>query len=287
MAPSPPDKKSPKEPFFLSQVLPLALTAVVFVALFGILYLAIILLNRFTPDAPIVLELRWPDVLFGLTIYLKTSVDFAIFIGNLMRANPGYKSRIAVEIGTALGNAAGTLAILALWNYFKGLDFLLAAMVFVAALVLLRLAQDGLQHGEERTSKGTLIGRLSMWLDRFLGKFNDKIDPFLSKIVPHTSFKQAGVLKFWPLFFFAFTIPFILGLDDFAGYVPLFSIVNVFGFATGVLLGHMILNALLYLSPIATIKAVTNAWVAFAGSVVFVGLSIYGFTEVAKILLGH
>lgn len=276
-----------KNSFWLSQVLPLILTAVVFLALFGLLYLAIVALNRFTPGAPIILELRWPDVLFGLTIYLKTSVDFAIFIGNLMRENPGYKSRIAVEIGTAFGNAAGTLLILVLWNYFKALDFLLAAMVFVASLVLLRLAQDGLRHGEQRTDPGTLIGRLSVRLDGFLGKLNEKIDPFLSKIVPHTSFRQAGTLKFWPLFSFAFTIPFILGLDDFAGYVPLFSIVNVFGFAAGVFLGHMILNALLYLSPVVTIKAVTNAWVAFLGSVVFVGLAIYGFVEVTKIIIGR
>lgn len=279
--------KENENSFWLSQALPLALTAVVFFVLFLSLYLLILLLNRFALGAPIAMELRWPDVLFGMTIYLKTSVDFAIFIGNLMRANPGYKSRVAVEIGTAVGNAAGTLVILVLWNYFKELDWLLAAMVFLASLVLLRLAQDGLEHAQQRAGVGSVAGRLADVLDRSLGAINKTIDPFLSKIVPHTSFSQAAALKFWPLFAFAFTVPFVLGLDDFAGYVPLFSIVNIFGFATGVFLGHMVLNALLYLSPNQTIKTVTNSWVALIGSMVFVGLAVYGFSEVVKIIFSH
>lgn len=275
------------ESFWLSQALPLGLTVVVFFALFTALLLVIVALNQIMPGPSIVLQLHWSDILVGMTIYLKTSVDFAIFIGNMMRANPGYKGRIAVEIGTALGNALGTLVILIIWNFFKELDWLLAAMVFVASLVLLRLAQDGLEHAQDRTSGESLSGRMSFWFNKFLGKINSTIDPFLSKIVPHTSFRAAEGLSFWPLFVFAFTVPFVLGLDDFAGYVPLFSIVNVFGFATGVFLGHMILNILLYLSPTQTIKAVTNPWVAFLGSVAFVGLALYGFVEVVKIIFWH
>ncbi|MDP2932626.1 MAG: hypothetical protein Q8N81_00670, partial [bacterium] len=160
-------------------------------------------------------------------------------------------------------------------------------MVFLASLVLLRLAQDGLSHATERTNDGAFIHRLACRLDWVLGKINNVIDPFLSRIVPHTSFRAAEGLSFWPLLGFALTIPFILGLDDFAGYVPLFSIVNVFGFATGVLLGHMVLNALLYISPTRTIKAVTNPWVALLGSLVFVALAVYGFSEVFKIIFLH
>lgn len=273
-----------KEPIFLSQILPLALTGVVFSALFGVLYLVVLFLNRVAAGEGIIVRLRWPDIIFGMTIYLKTSVDFAIFIGNMMKSNPGYKSRIAIEIGTALGNALGTFLILGLWNFFKELDWLLALMVFLASLVLLRLAQDGLSHAIERSREKTFFHGFSSWLDNTLKKINALIDPFLSKIVPQTSFRGAEGLRFWPLFSFAFTVPFILGLDDFAGYVPMFSIVNVFGFATGVLLGHMALNAFLYLSPNQTIRAVTNRWVALLGSLVFVGLAAYGFSEVVKIL---
>src|SRR3990167_3904370 len=99
----------------MDQLLPLALTVVILVLLSGILWGEIILLNQFTSQK-ILTDIRWSDVLVGLTIYLKTSIDFAIFMGNLMHANPGWKNRIAIEIGTAVGNASGTLIILAIWT---------------------------------------------------------------------------------------------------------------------------------------------------------------------------
>lgn len=274
-----------QESIWRDQALPLFLTVVTFLCLFGILFLIISALNHLNPNQPILLELRWPDVIFGITIYLKTSVDFAIFIGNLIKNNSGYKSRIAVEIGTALGNAAGTVLILILWNFFKELTWLLAIMVFSASLVLLRMAEDSLEHA--RTATDFSFAKTVRALDRILGKINKVFDPLLKRIVPHGNLTASRSLKFWPLLLFAFTIPFILGMDDFAGYVPLFSIINVFGFATGVFLGHMILNILLYLSPAKTIKTVSHPIISLLGSLVFVGLAIYGFSEVYKILFLH
>jgi len=57
-------------------------------------------------------------------------------------------------------------------------------------------------------------------------------------------------MAFLPLCVFSFTVPFILGLDDFAGYVPLFDLINVFGFAIGVFSGHMFLNIMLYIGVV-------------------------------------
>ena len=34
------------------------------------------------------------DILIGLTIYLKTSIDFAVYIGRLMAKYPGWKNRV-------------------------------------------------------------------------------------------------------------------------------------------------------------------------------------------------
>jgi len=83
---------------------------------------------------------------------------------------------------------------------------------------------------------------------------------------------------------FAFTVPFILGLDDFAGYVPLFKIVNVFGFAIGVFAGHMILNIFLFISPKTTINVVKNAYISAVGALVFIGLAIWGISETIHLL---
>lgn len=269
-----------------NQSLPIILTFVVCGALTVILYLFLHLLNFFTAT-DIILQLRWTDILVGLTIYLKTSVDFALIIGNLMSVYDGVKNRIAIEIGTAFGNALGTLIVLGIWNFFREVEWLLALMIFIAALVLFRLAQDGFEHVHEWDDKyPRWFKTLSNWLETGVTMMNRFVDPVLHYIVPHARMKPKKGLGFLGLFAASFTIPFILGLDDFAGYVPLFSIVNVFGFATGVFLGHMVLNLALFISPSRTIKAVKNPLISFTGSVVFIGLAIWGFWEVYRILVG-
>ena len=90
-----------KSPVFPNQVVPLLLTFVVCAAGVGVLFLEIKLLNLFVvAREPIVPVLRLSDILIGMTIYLKTSIDFAIFIGRLMQQYPGWKNRILIEIGT-------------------------------------------------------------------------------------------------------------------------------------------------------------------------------------------
>jgi len=99
---------------------------------------------------------------------------------------------------------------------------------------------------------------------------------------------KPGVSKTWSgLFLSSLTIPFILGLDDFAGYVPIFNIVNVFGFSIGVLFGHMVLNIFLFISPQRTIKVVKNPLVSFFGSIAFILLGLWGLYEIIRILFIH
>ncbi len=271
---------------FITQGVPLVLTVVIFVALSFVIYLQVLFLNRFT-GTDIMTKIRWSDVLVGLTIYLKTSVDFAIFIGNLMHAFPGWKNRIAIEIGTAVGNALGTIAILAIWNFFRDVEILLALMIFIAALVLLKLAQEGLEHTHEGSELPAFLLPYERKLHGTLIHINHFTHRFLKYIIPDITMKPQGKLTFWGLFIMAFTVPFILGLDDFAGYVPLFSIVNVFGFSIGVLLGHMVLNILLFISPKKTIAIVKNALISFIGSIAFVALAVWGFYETFRVLFGH
>ena len=275
-----------KESVFLSQYLPLILTVVIFLVLSAVLYLEIIVLNTFSSEH-ILTQIRWGDVLVGMTIYLKTSVDFAIFIGNLMSQYPGWKNRIAIELGTAVGNALGTMIVLGIWSFFREIDWLLALMIFVAALVLLRLAQDGVEHAKEGlTQKRNALAMTIIAMEKVLKSINSFVNPVLKYIIPHVSMRSVGKKTLIGVVAMSFTIPFILGLDDFAGYVPLFDIVNVFGFSIGVLMGHMILNAFLFISPKKTIAIVKNSIISFIGSLAFIALAIWGFYEVYRILLG-
>ncbi|MEK7165628.1 MAG: hypothetical protein AAB874_02370, partial [Patescibacteria group bacterium] len=71
----------------------------------------------------------------------------------------------------------------------------------------------------------------------------------------------------------------------FAGYVPLFNVINVFGFSVGVFAAHTLLNIALFISPSRTIVAVKNEWVSFLGTLAFIGLAFYGFFEVIRLFL--
>lgn len=269
------------------QTIALVLTGVTCAVLVVLLWVEIVLLNTFSSER-IQLHIRLADVLVGLTIYLKTSIDFAIFIGRLMDKNPGLKGRIGIEIGTALGNAAGTFAILLLWAFFKEVNWLLAIMIIIAALVLVRLAQDSLDHVDTANPSYPRWFRASVsGFDRVLRMANHVFEPVLSKILPSHSLKVETKRNFLALLAMSFTVPFILGLDDFAGYVPLFNVVNVFGFAIGVFVGHMVLNAFLYISPKRTIKLVKNPIIALFGSVAFILLAGWGLIEAYKLLFLH
>jgi len=274
-----------KRAHLIEQVVPLVLTVVVCAILIGVIWLEILLLNRFT-TTHIVVQVRWTDVLIGMTIYLKTSVDFAIFIGNLMHSARGWKNRVMIEIGTAVGNALGTIIVLALWDMFRDIKPLLAVMIVWAALVLFKLAEDGFEHARDKTYLlptwfYTLVSRTESGV-KLINRFTS---PILSRVMPHLSMNPPKYLTLFGLFLFSFRVPFILGLDDFAGYVPVFNIVNVFGFSIGVLGGHMILNILLFISPEHTIKIVKHPVISFLGSIAFVLLAIWGLYEVIHLLI--
>ena len=251
-----------------------------------VLWFEIVVLNRLVISREVIkVHLVLADILVGMTIYLKTSIDFAIFIGRLMSKFPGWKNRIMIEIGTALGNILGTLVILLIWDVFREVRFLMAAMIVVASLVLFRLAEDGLEHVKDEQGKYKVsFGGIEKILERILHQGNQLVAPVLTRLIPHTNIKDTNKKGFLPLFVLSISVPFILGLDDFAGYIPLFNVVNVFGFATGVFLGHMILNVALFLSPIKTITAVKNPIISFLGSIAFILLALWGLYEAARLI---
>lgn len=270
----------------LAQLIPLSLTVVVLLGLISILHLFLILFNLLPVAQPIVLTLRWYDIAIGATIYLKTSIDFAIFMGRMMAANPGWRSRVAIEIGTAAGNAIGTIAIIGLWVLLKDVHILLAIMVFIASLVLFELAHSSLEHFTSWQAAGGIKRLLFLLLHGILDVIKKGIDPILLRVMPDLSAKMRGKagLSWTGLMGFAVSVPFILGLDDFAGYVPLFTVVNVYGFAVGVIGAHTLLNIALFLSPTKTIEAVKNETVSFLGALAFIGLGVYGLMETFRII---
>ena len=259
----------------LSQFIPITLTIVILGLLIAVLHACLFLLNKIPGTIPILLVIRPQDVLVGATIYLKTEIDFAIFIGRLMETYPGWRNRVALEIGSAIGNASGTILIIGIWVILKHVDILLALMVILASLVLFELAYAGTEY---------INGFEPM--KRLLWGIHRLLHPILSRIIPDLGANLKGNthLSWKELAAFSTKIPFILGLDDFAGYVPLFSVINVYGFAVGVIAAHTALNLSLFISPKRTITVVKNQFITLIGTIAFIGLGIYGLAEAGKIV---
>lgn len=179
---------------FYEQVIPLVLTIVIFLVLGLVLNFFIHFLNRFT-GVDIALHIRVTDILVGLTIYLKTSVDFAIYIGNLMKQFPGWKSRIAIEIGTAVGNALGTFIVLGIWNFFREVDIILGLMIFIASLVLLRLAEDGFEHAFGTSRIKGFLYEISQLTYIGIRAINTLTAPLISRVIPNISLNNNSIEK--------------------------------------------------------------------------------------------
>ena len=267
-----------------AQLTPLLLTVATAFGLCVVLYLFLTFLNLFPIKQHIQLALRPVDILVGMTIYLKTSIDFAILIGNLMRTNPGWKKRIAIEIGTALGNALGTLLVLTIWFFFKEVPILMVIMIFIAALVLLKMAEEGFAEFLHQP-RFREITKLVTLINKSLYKFNRVFAPFISKVLPQMGITKTQSLPFCQLLILSFTVPFIFGLDDFAGYIPLFNIINVFSFCVGVFLAHMALNIALFASPKKTTAIVNHPAIILIGSCAFVGIAVWGMFEAVEIII--
>lgn len=269
---------------FIRQLVPVILTVVTFLALSTCLYGLLLILNSLPLSQEVLLDFRKRDVLIGIAVYLKTAIDFAIFIGNLMHTNPGWRKRIAIEFGTAVGNAFGTFLVLIVWITFREVPLLMVVMIFVASIVLLRMAQESLEEFLKNKKSFINIKMPVYLLQAQLNFVNKLFRPVLKFVVPHLNLTRAKKLSFTNLVVFSFTIPFILGLDDFAGYIPLFSVVNLFGFALGVMLGHMILNIGLFVFPSLTVRVVRHPFVLILGGLAFIGLGLWGFFEAFKLL---
>jgi hypothetical protein len=271
--------------FFVERLVPLILTVFTFLVLSTLLYGLLLFLNSFLLQNQVILDFRKRDVLIGIAVYLKTAIDFAIFIGNLMRTNPGWKKRIAIELGTAVGNAFGTFLVLSAWIFLKQMPILMAGMIFIASIILLRMAEESLQEFLKQ-KKSFIRMRMPVYLLQAQLNFINKIfRPVLGFFVPDLNLTRAKKLSFANLIVFSFTIPFVLGLDDFAGYISLFSIINVFGFTLGVLLGHMLLNIGLFAFSKKTVQIVTHPFVLIGGGFAFIALGLWGFIETANVLL--
>ena len=213
----------------------------------------------------------------GVFIYLKTAVDYALFVGNLMSQNPGTKNRLLMNVGTQVGCFVGVTLILVLWAFFKELRWLMAGLLVLAAAVLFGLGDNSQDHFEG----------LPTWLKRPLEWFFQVTRPLVERL---TFFMPDGELDPkplfpWPLFLVSMIIPFALGADDLAGYLALLTPGDAFGLLVGIYLGDALIDMALFLKPSWTVRVVTNPWVSYLGAWFFVGLGALSLYDAVRLFI--
>jgi len=206
----------------------------------------------------------WGQVALGVFIYLKTAVDYALFVGSLMEFNAGIPRRIAMNAGTSIGCFVGVTFIAVLWSFFREIRWLMAILLVVAGMILFKLGDGSRQHFED----------VHPWLKKPLHVFFDMMRPIVrvfTFFMPNTEL-SAGALSVGKLFVLSMIIPFALGADDLAGYMVLLSATNIFSLLIGIYLGDAIIDAALFMNQELTVKIVKNRWVSYLGALFFIGL---------------
>jgi len=269
----------------IEKIIPVFLTVLTFFVLSTLLYGVLLVLDSLHLQYPIILDFRKRELLFGILIFLKTAIDFAIFMGNLMHTNPGWKKKIAIAFGTSIGNAFGTFLILTVWTLFKEIPALMVISILFSSVILLKLSEESFELFLKQKKSFIKIRMPVGLLQNQLDFVNSLFRPILKFFVPDLNLTRTKKLSFINLIVFSFTIPFILGINDFAGYIPLFEYVNVFGFTLGVMLGHMLLTIGLFMLPKKTVSVVKHPIVLIGGGLAFLAIAIFGFYESFKILI--
>ncbi len=272
---------------FIRKIVPILLAIFTFLGLATVLYGILLILDSLPLTYPIILDFRRREVLIGVVIYLKTAIDFAILMGNLMHTNPGWKKRIAIGLGTAMGNAFGTFSVLTVWTLAKEFKILIIVFVFVSSVILLRLAEESFEEFLKQKKSFIKIDirkPVSLLQDQ-LDFVNRIFRPILKFFVTDLNLTKTKKLSFANLVIFSFTIPFILGFNDFSAYIPMFAYINVFGFTLGILSGHMLLTIGLFAFPKKTVLFVKHPLVLIGGGLAFIMIGLFGFWQTFRILI--
>lgn len=253
------------------QLLPIGLSLSLFALFSALTYVLVRWLGGLST------EFIWWQFALGIFIYLKTSVDYALFVGGLMGENEGIPKRIAMNVGTQVGCFLGVTMIVILWSFFKEIHWLMAILLVIAGYILIGLG-DGSQEHFESLPEG---------FRKPLRIFFDITRPVVGLF---TWFMPDGEMSAVPmtvgrLLLVSSIIPFALGADDLAGYMTLLQPANVFSLLVGIYFGDAIIDIALFFSPKTTVSIVKNRWVSYFGALFFIGLGVVSIFDGVMLII--
>lgn len=260
-----------------NQLIPISVSLGCFVVFVLLTYFLLNIINGFgIIQQKFILSISFTDILLGMVIYLKTAVDYAIFVGLMMDKNAGTVKRIAMNAGTSIGAFIGVSLVVILWAFFKEISWLMAILLVLAGAVLFSLGDSSQEHFKAIPAK----------LKKPLEVFFNIVRPVISLLtffMPNGEFKPRKMAG-WSLFIFSGVLPFLLGADDLAGYMALIRTHNIFGLLIGIYLADAFIDIALFSNRKFTVRMVKNRWISYFGALFFVFLGVISFKHAFELI---
>ncbi|MEI7578463.1 MAG: hypothetical protein WCJ58_00310 [bacterium] len=259
----------------INQIFPVITCLILFIVFmfFSIIFIKF-LMNPFASD-PIELKLHFSSMAVGFFLYFVTAVDYALIVGRMQAANPGIKARFAMNVFTCIGCFIGVTVVLFLWGFAKEVSWLILPLLIFAGSVMIKLAYEGRGYFEKSKSVPFFI---RIPLARLLKIFFYFSKP-LTFWIPELGSPNVQKMRIRNLAKWAFLLPFIIGLDDFVGYMGAMTIYNVFSLLFGIYLADIVIDLLIFISPKFTKKVVQSALLSLLAAFAFLYLAYKSYSE--------
>ena len=260
------------------QLLPISVSLSFFIIFSYLTYFILKYINTLNAvEEKILITIIYEQVVLGMFIYLKTAVDYAIFVGRLMDKNQGIKKRLAMNIGTSLGCFFGVSLILIIWSIFKEVKIIMFILLLFSGMILIGLGDNSQEHFHDMNKNFKTPVQVFFNITR-------PIVNMFTFFMPEGSMK-AKTLDLKSLFIYSAILPFILGADDLAGYMVLMSISNVFSLLIGIYLADAVIDIFLFTNRKLTTKFVKNKFISYFGAIFFIIIGVLSIIKAINIYL--
>lgn len=215
------------------------------------------------------------DVAVGFFLYFVTAIDYALIVGRMQNANPGFKQRFVMNVFTCLGCFVGVSLVLFLWGFAKEITLLVIPLLIFAGSVMIKLGYEGHEYFINSKVIPTFLRNTTILVLKLL-YYLTKIFTFWMPELSSPSVKKMSLknLAKW-----SFLLPFIIGVDDLIGYMGAMTIYNAYGLLFGIYLADIVIDLLIFISPKFTKKMVENAVLSLLATYAFIYLAYKSFSE--------
>jgi len=147
-------------------------------------------------------------------------------------------------------------------------------LIFAGA-VMIKLAHEGQEYYEDAKQIPAAFRNITIKTLTFFYS----VTRFATFWIPELSGPKVKKMNVIHLAKWSFILPFIIGLDDFIGYMGAMTIYNVFSLLFGIYLADIVIDIIIFVSPSFTKKLVESPSLSFVATYAFIYLAYKSFSE--------